>query len=74
MDTRDEQPADRALASEIFTNSPAPVSRRCRSAASIAITALRPVAISHAGNALFNGNDEPTVPVANAIPDAALTV
>ena len=34
----------------------------------------RPVAMSHAGSAWFTGNDEPTGPVAGAMPDAAFTV
>ena len=61
-------------ASEIFTSCPSPVVRRWRSAARMPITAFRPVAMSHAGSALFTGNNEPTGPVAVAIPDAALTV
>ena len=61
-------------ASEIFTSWPSPVTRRCRSAASSPITALSPVAMSHAGSAWFTGNDEPTGPVAMAMPDAAFTV
>ena len=61
-------------ASEIFTSCPSPVARRCRSAARSPITAFRPVAMSHAGSAWFTGDDEPTGPVASAMPDAAFTV
>ena len=61
-------------ASESFTSWPSPVARRWRSAARMPITALRPVAMSHAGSALFTGNSEPTGPVASAMPDAAFTV
>ena len=61
-------------ASEIFTSWPSPVACRWRSAASMPITALSPVAMSHAGSALFTGNSEPTGPVALAMPDAAFTV
>ena len=61
-------------ASDNFTSCPSPVTRRWRSAASTPITALSPVAMSHAGSALFTGNSEPTGPVAVAMPEAALTV
>jgi hypothetical protein len=61
-------------ASEIFTSCPSPVMLRLRSAARIPMTALSPVAMSHAGSALFTGNSEPTGPVALAMPDAAFTV